>query len=178
MTNELFHNWGTPAERHDDVLRYMEIYADYAYRTGELYANEDLTGFIGLEDSVSSPVFPRLKMIIRLFRTFGWEKVQRLLGFVRQISGSNAEYARQRHLDVLMLCVDPRQQGKGIATELVQFAKDQAQEKAIPLLVDTDMQEYADMYQHLGCTLYNTVTADNGVTRYSLVWQPQGKYFL
>ena len=45
-----------------------------------------------------------------------------------------------------MVCVYPRQQGKGIATELVQFAKDQAQEKAIPLLVDTDMQEYAEMY--------------------------------
>lgn len=174
VTNELFHNWGPVPERHDDVLKYMEIYVDYTYRAGELYANEDLTGFIGLEDTVSAPVFPRLKMILRLFRAFEWKKVQSLLGFVRQISGSNALYARQRHLDILMVCVDPKQQGKGIATELVQFAKDQATEKQIPLLIDTDMREYADMYQHLGCTLYNTVTADNGVTRYSLVWQPQG----
>ena len=174
VTNELFHNWGTPAERHDDVLRYMEIYVDYVYRSRELYANGDLTGFIGLEDNINAPVFPRLKMILRLFRAFGWKKVQSLLGFVRQISSSNAQYARQRHLDVLMVCVDPKQQGKGIATELVQFAKDQVKEKQIPLLIDTDMQEYAEMYQHLGCTLYNTVTADNGVTRYSLVWQPQG----
>ena len=175
VPNELFRNWGPVPERHDDVLKYMEIYVDYTYRTGELYSNEDLTGFIGLEDTVSAPVFLRLKMIFRLFRTFGWKKVQRLLGFVRQISGSNAQYARQRHLDVLMVCVDPKQQGKGIATELVRFAKDQARGKGIPLLIDTDMREYADMYQHLGCTLYNTVTADNGVTRYSLVWQPQEK---
>ncbi|MBP5727951.1 MAG: GNAT family N-acetyltransferase, partial [Clostridia bacterium] len=75
--------------------------------------------------------------------------------------------------DVLLVCVDTKLQGKGIATELVQFAKEQAKEKEIPLLIDTDMREYADMYQHLGCTLYNMVTADNGVTRYSLVWHEQ-----
>ena len=172
VTNDLFLNWGSVSQRHDDVLKYMEIYVDYTYRTGELYANEDLSGFIGLEDTGSLPVFPRLKMIARLFRAFGWKKVQSLLGFVRQISRSNALYARQRQLDVLMVCVDPKHHGKGIATELVFFAKDQAKEKGIPLLIDTDMRDYADMYQHLGCTLYNTVTADNGVTRYSLVWQP------
>jgi hypothetical protein len=33
------------------------------------------------------------------------------------------------------------------------------------------MKDYADLYEHLGCTLYNTVTADNGVTRYSLVYE-------
>ena len=32
------------------------------------------------------------------------------------------------------------------------------------------MKDYADMYQHFGCELYNTVTADNGVTRYSLCY--------
>lgn len=173
VANELFRNWGPVPERHDDVLKYMKIYVEYAYQTGELFANEDLTGFIGLEDTFSAPVFPRLKMILRLFMTFGWKKVQRLLSFVRQISASNALYARQRHLDVLLVCVDPKRQGKGIATELVQFAKEQAKEKEIPLLIDTDMREYADMYQHLGCTLYNMVTADNGVTRYSLVWHEQ-----
>ncbi|MBQ6384526.1 MAG: GNAT family N-acetyltransferase [Clostridia bacterium] len=173
VTNELFRNWGSIPERHDDVLKYMEIYVDYAYRTGELYVNKDLTGFIGLEDSGSAPVFPRLKMIFRLFTSFSWKRIRSLLSFVKQIDRSNAQYASRRHLDVLMVCVEPGHQGKGIATELVQFAKNQAKEKGIPLLFDTDMKQYAEMYQHLGCTLYNTVTADNGVTRYSLVWQPQ-----
>ena len=42
---------------------------------------------------------------------------------------------------------------------------------AIMLLFDTDMKEYAEMYKHFGCELYNTVTADNGVTRYSLCYK-------
>ena len=44
-------------------------------------------------------------------------------------------------------------------------------ELGIPLLFDTDMKAYAEMYRHFGCELYNTVTADNGVTRYSLCYR-------
>lgn len=72
------------------------------------------------------------------------EKGQSLPGFVRQISASNAPYARPRHPDVPLVCVDPKRQGKDIATELVQFAKGQAKERGIPLLIDTDMREFAE----------------------------------
>ena len=68
-----------------------------------------------------------------------------------------------------MVCVDKEHQGQGIATELVNFVKKMSDDKDIPLLFDTDMKEYAEIYQHLGCRLYNQVTADNSVTRYSLV---------
>lgn len=40
----------------------------------------------------------------------------------------------------------------------------------VPLLFDTDMERYAQIYQHYGCELYNQTLASNGVTRYSLVW--------
>lgn len=171
VSNELFHNWGAEAERRDDVLRYMSVYVDYVYRAGELYANEDLTALIGLEDSAHAPVLPRIKMILKLIAALPFQRVKRLLHFARQVSGSNARYAGQRHLDALMVCVDPAQQGKGLASELIRFAKEQADRLGVPLLFDTDLEGYARMYQHLGCTLYNTVTADNGVTRYSLCYR-------
>ena len=173
VSNGLFHNWGTKAERHDDVLRYMATYVAYVYQAGELYTNGNMTGFIGLEDSGSAPVMPRIKMLIRMLVSVRFSKIRSLMSFVRQISRSNAQYARQRHLDALMVCVDPDHQGKGIASELIRFAKEQADAKGIPLLFDTDMKAYAEMYQHFGCELYNTVTADNGVTRYSLVYRKQ-----
>ena len=62
-------------------------------------------------------------------------------------------------------------QGQGIASELVNYAKKMSDERSIPLLFDTDMKAYAEMYQHFGCELYNTITADNGVTRYSLCYK-------
>ncbi len=172
VTNELFHNWGSIEERAADVMTYMEIYIDYVYASGELYANEDLTGFIGLEDSAEAPVLPRLKMIFKLFRAIKFSRIKSFLNFAKQIGKSNALYAKKHHLDALMVCVEKESQGKGLASELINFAKKVASDKKIPLLFDTDMKSYSDMYQHFGCTLYNTVTADNGVTRYSLCWTP------
>lgn len=97
-------------------------------------------------------------------------KLKRLLHYVRQISNGNEQYRKQPHIDVLLVCVDKKHQGEGIARKLVEYAKERAQEEGVPLLFDTDMEDYAKMYQHMGCTLYNTITADNGVTRYNLVW--------
>lgn len=171
VTNELFHNWGSSDERREDVMKYLALYVDYVYRAGELYANADLTGFIGLEDSAHARKLPQLWMLIRLMAKIRYSKLQSLLNYADQIHGANAKYAKQRHLDALMVCVDKEHQGQGIATELVEYAKDMSDELGIPLLFDTDMKEYAEMYQHLGCELYNTVTADNGVTRYSLCYR-------
>ena len=173
VSNELFHNWGTEAERRDDVLKYVDIYTKYVYRTGALYGNEELTGFIGLEDSGNAPVFPRIGMILKMFASFRWSRMKSLLNYIKQISGSNEKYAKERHLDTLLVCVDKDHQGKGIASDLIRFAKEKADEAGLPLLFDTDMRSYAEMYQHFGCELYNSVTADNGVTRYSLCYHPE-----
>jgi GNAT superfamily N-acetyltransferase len=171
VSNELFHNWGNEDERREDVMKYMSFYVDYVYQAGELYANEDMTGFIGLEDSCNKPVWPQIKMLFKMLTKIKYSRVKSLLSFVNQISKSNEKYAKKRHLDTLMVCVDKNHQGKGIASELIRFAKEMSDKEEIPLLFDTDMKSYAEMYQHFGCNLYNTVTADNGVTRYCLVYR-------
>ena len=171
VTNELFHNWGSVEERRDDVMQYMALYVDFVYQAGELYANEDFTGFIGLEDSGNAHKLPQIKMLFRMFAKLPFSKIKALVSFAKQIGSSNEKYAKQRHIDALMVCVDKAHQGQGIASELVAYAKNMSDELGIPLLFDTDMKAYAEMYRHFGCELYNTVTADNGVTRYSLCYK-------
>lgn len=172
VSNELFHNWGTEDERRADVIQYMALYVDYVYEAGELYSNDEMTGFIGLEDSGNAHKLPQIRMLFRMLGKLRFSKLKSLMGFANQISKSNAQYARQRHIDALMVCVDKDHQGQGIASELITYAKEQAEAQGIPLLFDTDMKDYADMYRHFGCELYNSVTADNGVTRYSLCFRP------
>lgn len=171
VTNELFHNWGTVSERREDVMKYMALYVDCVYHSGGLYANENFTGFIGLEDSGNAHKLPKIKMLLKMLTNIKFSKIKSLVGFAKQIGRSNEKYAKQRHLDVLMVCVDKDCQGRGIASELVTYAKNMSDELHIPILFDTDMKPYAQMYQHLGCELYNSVTADNGVTRYSLCYK-------
>lgn len=171
VTNELFHDWGTLEERRSAVLTYMKLYVDCVYRAGKLYGNEELTGFVGIEDTREPATAAKMKMLLKMFFRVPFPKLKSLMHFGKQIRMSNAEYAKKPHLEILMVCVDKAHQGKGIATELVDFAKKMSDDKGIPLLFDTDMKDYAEIYRHLGCRLYNQVTADNGVTRYSLVYQ-------
>ena len=123
VTNELFHNWGTLEERHDDVIKYMDYYVEYVYQSKALYSTEDKTGYIGLMDSKNAPTGPQLKMLLKMFRGFKFSKIKSLLSFIKQIENGNAKYAKSHHLDILMVCVDKGHQGKGIATSLVNFAK-------------------------------------------------------
>lgn len=170
VTNEMFHNWGTIEERRDDVITYMTIYVDYVYHAGELYANEDMTGFIGLEDTARKPILLRLKMLFGMIIRLPFSRIRSLISFVKQIDKADNLFVNKRHIDTLMVCVKKDHQGQGIATELVEFAKRKAKINKIPLLFHTDMPSYAEMYKHLGCRLYNEVTADNGVTRYCLCY--------
>ena len=136
VSNELFHNWGTETERREDVLKYMAIYVDYVYQSGELYANEDMTGFIALEDSEKKPVLLQLKMLFKMLVVLKFSKIKCFMRFAKQISKANERYSKQRHIDAMMVCVAKDHQGQGIATELIEFAKEKADTAGVPLLFD------------------------------------------
>jgi len=141
VSNEMFHNWGSIEERHDDVITYMSIYVDYVYRAGELYSNEDMTGFIGLEDTARKPVFLRFKMLFRMIRRLRFSRIRSLISFVKQIDKADNLFVNKRHIDTLMVCVKKDHQGQGIASELVEFAKRKAK-------IDNGVTRY--------CLCYNT----------------------
>ena len=109
-------------------------------------------------------------MLIRLLKVIPFKTLKKYMSHVRQIADSNMKYATKPHIDILFVCVDKEYQGKGYARHLVEAAKKYAREESVPLLFDTDMERYAQIYQHYGCELYNQTLASNGVTRYNLVW--------
>ena len=171
VSNELFHEFGCVSERKDLVRVYMDAYVECVYESGQLYGTEDGQGYIGLGFSQGAPLFPKLKMLFCMVRRIPWKTMKKFMKHVRQIAGANEKYDKLPHIDILMVCVKKESQGKGIARQLVEYAQKMAGDMDVPLLFDTDMPEYAQMYQHLGCVLYNQVTAENGVTRYNLVWE-------
>ena len=173
VTNELFHEFGDIASRRELVLKYMDIYTDYVYESKALYVTEDHKGVIGLMHSKKAPWAPQLKMFFRLFRGIPYKVLKKYMTHIKQIADTNKQYASKPHVDTLFVCVDKKCQGKGYARHLVSFAMAYAKEKKVPLLFDTDMFEYAQIYQHFDCELYNRTTASNGITRYNLVWKPE-----
>ena len=65
------------------------------------------------------------------------------MSHIKQITGSNKQYATKPHIDILFVCVDKEYQGKGYTRHLVEAAKKYAEEESVPLLFDTDMERYA-----------------------------------
>ena len=171
VTNELFHEFGSIEERHDLVLRYMDIYVQCVYESKALYQTEDGNAFLGIAYSDQQPLLPKLKMMAGLFTRLPFSKLKALMKHVKDISNGNREYTRFPYTEILMVCVRKESQHQGYTRELVSFAKKMASNRQLPLLFDTDMESYAKIYQHYGCELYHTVTAYNGVTRYNLVWK-------
>ena len=94
VTNELFHDWGTMEERRSAVLSYMKIYVDCVYRAGELYGNENLTGFVGTEDTRKPAIVAKIIMLFKMIFMVPLPKLKSLMHFSNQISSSNAEYAK------------------------------------------------------------------------------------
>lgn len=171
VNNELFHEFGSLEERKSLVLKYMEAYVKCTYNLNALYQNNDGNSYIGLIYSDQKSALPQIKMMFTLIRIIPFRIMKRFLKHVKEIADGNKEYTKNTYLEVLMVCVGKENQGQGKAKELVDFAKHMADKRNVPLLFDTDMEEYAKMYQHLGCKLYNIKSASNGVTRYNLVWK-------
>lgn len=175
VTNELFREFGNVEDRRELVFAYMDAYVECVYESGLLYRTKDKKGYIGLAFTGEERLVPKLKMLAKMVKKIPYKTLKKFMHHVKQIKAGNARYQRLPHVDVLMVCVKKEHQGEGIASKLVEYAKTMAAEKAVPLVIDTDMPEYASIYQHLGCTLYNTITADNGVTRYNLVWEKKNE---
>ncbi|MPW25063.1 hypothetical protein GC105_04585 [Alkalibaculum sp. M08DMB] len=171
LSNELFHEFGSIEERKDIVMKYMWAYVKCVYESNALYQNDDGTAYIGLTYSDRKAMGPQLKMLIKILRVVPFSTLKRFFNHIKQISDGNSKYTKNTYVEVLMVCVSEAHQGQGKIREMIEFAMDMARERNVPLLFDTDMEEYAKIYQHFGCELYNTNTASNGVTRYNLVWK-------
>ncbi|MDD5994379.1 MAG: GNAT family N-acetyltransferase [Clostridiales bacterium] len=171
VTNELFHEFGELDKRRELVYKYMDIYTDYVYESKAMYITEDYKGVVGFTHSKNAPLFPRLKMLFRIVGAIPLKTLKKFMGHVKQIDNSNKLYSKKTHIDILFVCVDKDCQGKGYAKHLIEVAKEYARKENLPLLFDTDMERYAQIYIHYGCKLYNQTTASNGVTRYNLVWE-------
>ena len=171
VSNDLFYNWGSEKQRYEDVRKYMYLFVDFVYKAKQLYANESLTAFIALEDSTKTKKFLQTLMLLKMIFKLGPKKLKKILNFVNQVTNSNAQYAKKAHIDCQMLCVKKEYQGTCMVWELIDFAKQVARGKKVPLLVDTDMKRYKEMYEYMGFYCYNSIKASNGVTRYSLIFK-------
>ena len=101
ITNELFHEFGDINDRKELVMKYMDIYTDYVYESKALYGTENHKGIVGFIHSKKAPVYPKLKMLIRLLKVIPFKTLKKYMSHIKQIPGSNKQYAAKPHIDIL-----------------------------------------------------------------------------
>ncbi|MGI6216919.1 MAG: GNAT family N-acetyltransferase [Coriobacteriales bacterium] len=168
----LFEGFGTGEERRALVMEYMRHYVDYCYKSKILYANADYTGFVALQRSGKEKLLPTSRFEKALKRYIPPDKLQAFSSYSSEVANSFDSEKLNDHIEVLMLCVDEKLRGRGLGGELMDFSKEQSRRAGVPLIIDTDMPGNRDMYIHMGCTLYRTKKASNGISRYNLIWRP------
>ena len=51
-------------------------------------------------------------MFIRLLKVIPFKTLKKYMSHIKQITGSNKQYATKPHIDILFVCVDKEYQGK------------------------------------------------------------------
>ena len=170
--DDVFKSFDVDGRKRELVCSYMIHYVDFAIACKKLYANEEHNGFVVLQrENVSHP-FREMRLDKALHSSIPSEYLEKLEAFASEVADTESIYRRNPHLELLNLCVDVSKRGRGLGGRIVDFCKDQARAQGLPLIIDTDMPNNRDMYVHMGCELYRTFEASNGVTRYNLVWLP------
>lgn len=173
VSNKLFTELGDEQSRRDIVLKYMDAYVDFVYKSKALYCSDDKNAFIGLNKSCDKNFVQQIILILKIFFIIPKKSRKNFFKHINQITVGDKQYSKCEFIEVLMVVVDKNHQGKGYAKQLINFAKSMANDNKIPVLVNTDMEAYKDIYVHYGFEFYNKITAFNGITRFNLVWKPK-----
>ncbi len=170
--DEVFRAFDVDGRKRELVCAYMAHYVDFAIACKKLYANEERNGFVVLNRENTSHPFREMQLDRKLRSSIPHRCLDGLEEFATEVADTTSTYRSNPYLELLNLCVDESQRGQGLGKAIVEFCKGQAHAQGVPLIIDTDMPNNRDMYLHMGCELYRTFEASNGVTRYNLVWLP------
>ena len=169
--DHIFDAFGTGAHRYRLVHTYMNCYVDYAYRSKILYTNSELTGAVALLQSGREKTFPTIRLLHQLKKNIPANEYERFMDYSAQVSSMQDRWHHMDYLEMLMLCVEPKLQGQGIGRQFMEFAKQQCRKLERIMIIDTDMPNNCQIYQHMGAQLIDTKQGSNGNTRYNLVWR-------
>ncbi|MBQ9663456.1 MAG: GNAT family N-acetyltransferase [Oscillospiraceae bacterium] len=144
----------------EDMRAYMEAIIQASYNSGLLYTtSEKQEGFLVLSgDGVGSIGFADgMKMIFAEKKALGGLK--NMKSFIRACfaEGNTIETrmrkAKRKFIRIEVLVVRPEYQKQGYMRRMMEYVYALADERGLPVILDTDDKDKSLRYQHLGMTL-------------------------
>ncbi len=144
----------------DDLHVYIDAIVRAAYRNGMLYAtSKDHEGFMVLsgEGAGSIGFIDGMKMILAEKKALGgWKKMKEFVSASFSDGGSietRMRKAKRKFIRIEVLVVLKEYQKQGFMRQMMEYAYQIADERKVPVILDTDDRNKALRYQHLGMTL-------------------------
>ena len=162
----------------DRILRYLEMSIRTALRSGWIYSvGEDNEAYIAISYSDSHPpLHIMLSFPFRAMKAVGTRSLYDLSQLLRNGGPSLADRMKrsgERFLSVEMLCVRKEYQGKGYMRMAMEDIFRLADEKRLPVILETDETLKADKYRHLGMELESVRHFTPEIAFYEMIYRPE-----
>ena len=156
------------------LIKYLMAIIRTANKYNGVYATSGRKeGIIILTDSTNPyPGRAIIKMIWQMIRALGLREFRRIMKKF-QAGGASLEKkfrdGKEPFVQIELLAVRKKYQGKGFMRPLVETAFELAEKKRLPVIVSTDAKLKKDKYEHIGMKHVNTRTLGKKSYMYDLV---------
>lgn len=144
----------------EDMFTYIDAIVKAAYNSGLLYATSDKHEgymFIAGEGVGSIGFADGMKMISAEKKALGgWKKMKKFVSDSFSDGGSietRMRKAKRKFIRIEVLVVRKEYQRQGFMRKMMEYVYDLADKQKMPVILDTDDENKAARYQHLGMTL-------------------------
>ena len=160
----------------DRIFRYLEMSIRTAIKSGWIYSvcNNNEAYAISYFDS-PPPLHVMLSFPFRAMKAVGTRPLYDLSKLLKKGGASLADRMKkneEKFLSVEMLCVRKEYQGKGYMRKAMEEVFRLADEKRLPVVLETDETLKADKYRHLGMEQEGVRRFTPEIAFYEMIYRP------
>ena len=159
------------------ILRYLEMSIRTALKSGWIYSvGDNREAYIAISYSDSHPpLHIMLSFPFRAMKAVGTRPLYDLSKLLKNGGSSLADRMKkngEKFLSVEMLCVRKEYQGKGYMRKAMEEVFLLADEKRLPVVLETDETLKADKYRHLGMEQERVRRFTPEIAFYEMIYRP------
>ncbi len=160
------------------ILRYLEMSIRTALKSGWIYSvGDNREAYIAISYSDSHPPFHvMLSFPFRAMKAVGTRPLYDLFKLLKNGGSSLADRMKkngEKFLSVEMLCVRKEYQRKGYMRMAMEEVFRLADEKRLPVVLETDETLKADKYRHLGMEQEGVRRFTPEIAFYEMIYRPE-----
>lgn len=120
--------------------------------------------------------FQKLLFSLRISMKMDMNRMQKYMDVLKPWKDYEEKYRWEKdYIDLFMVCIPLKEQGKGNLRKLLKESMKIAEEKNIPCILDTDSERKMKKYRHIGFTVTDDLVLPDGNHMYTMEYRPESE---